>query len=230
MHNYNSPLDIATRVMAFLGATYPIALAVAGFLVNNRLAEISQGVQELRSSAGLVTEMRSVLGDTEADSLARASSRAYLMHRLNDQTDAAIEKMRAIVEVAQGVDNDREATAWYSLGTIYQDIGAYDEARNAYSEAIALRIDYSEAYGNRALVNVELEEYDQALTDHEATTTLRPNDPQAFLNRAELYLQLMEYDLARADVEVALRLARDEERQDRIDEAQALMEKIPSGE
>ena len=138
--------------------------------------------------------------------------------------------MRAIVVVAQGIDSRLAALAWYSLGTIYHDVEDYEEARNAYSEAIALRIDYSEAYGNRALASAELKEYEQAIGDHNAAIVLRPDDSLVCLNRGELYIKLMEYDLARADLEVGLRLARDEERQDRIDDAQALMEQLPAGE
>ena len=212
-----------------VGTFLSLVILVTGWYFSGELRSIRDAIQTV-GNPGLVGQARRFVQDDDADALTRASGQAFLMHSLNGQTAAAIAKMRAIVTVVDGIDNQRAAQAWFSIGTLHQSVNANKEALAAYDAAISLRIDYLEAYVNRAIVNGALQLNDAALRDYEAALLLQPDDARVYVNRGNLYADLEQYDNARQDLARAVELAQASGNSDVVREAQDLIEGFPASQ
>ena len=223
----NKTLSATKAWTQAVGSFLTVVIFVGGWYFNGELRSIRDTLQAV-TDPGLVGQALRLVRDDEADALSRASGHAFLMHSLNGQTEAAIEKMRAIATVVDGIDNQRAARAWFSIGTLHQSGNANAEALAAYDTAIDLRIDYLEAYVNRAIVNGVLGQNDAALSDYEAAILLQPDDARVYVNRGHLYVDLGQYDNARQDLARAMELAQEAGDNDIAREAQDLLEELPT--
>ena len=116
----------------------------------------------------------------EASLIEKAIARAVSLQQQGKRNDA-IEKWRAVAHVAEGIDNDQAARAWFSVGYLRQNL----EARIlAYDKAIRLKPDYTaEAYNNRGVDKHALGRHEAALADYDEAIRLKPDLAEAYTNR-----------------------------------------------
>ena len=130
--------------------------------------------------------------------------------------EEAIEKWRAVAHVAEAIDNDRSAGAWFSVGYLLQieseeeaDELKLEEAIAAYDEAIRLNPDYAEAYNNRGNAKDALGRHEAAIVDYNEAIKLKPDLAEAFNNRGVAKETLGQYNAAIADYDEAIKLKPD---------------------
>ena len=120
--------------------------------------------------------------------------------------DEAVNKWRAVANIAEGIDNNLAASAWFSIGYL---IGGEnpEDALVANNQAIRLKPDLAEAYYNRGVAKKQLGRYDDAIVDYDKAIRLKPNDVEAHFSRGTAKAALDLKDEARKDFETALELA-----------------------
>jgi Flp pilus assembly protein TadD len=91
-------------------------------------------------------------------------------------------------------------------GKDHMDAKKYDDAINAFDQAIRLKPDYTEAFMDRGIAHDEKGEHDMAIQDYEEALRLKPDYAKAFLNRGVAYDAKGEYDRAIQDFNQALKL------------------------
>ena len=98
-------------------------------------------------------EQRSIeneLGSVENTPLDRAIAEAFRLQRQGNVA-AAIEKWLAIANILEGVDDERAARAWFSIGYLHSQASEHETAIPAYDIAIQINPKLAEAYNNRAM-------------------------------------------------------------------------------
>ena len=109
------------------------------------------------------------------------------------------------------------AEAFLQQGDGYFDRDDYDGAIEAYSQAIALKPDFAEAYNNRGYAYfrrgdrlngspADKDDLTRAIADYDRAVALRPDYGYAYNNRGIAEYDLGEYDRAIADHSQALQL------------------------
>lgn len=86
----------------------------------------------------------------------------------------------------------------------------FEAALIDYNMAIELDPDYAQAYFNRALVEIKLEQYEKALADFDKTIDLNPNYPDAYINRGNVRDLLGSFEDALTDYNTAIQLSPDQ--------------------
>ena len=122
----------------------------------------------------------------------------------------AIEKWRAIANIAKGYDNELAARAWFSIGYLPHLSGKDPEdILSAYDQAIRLKPDYAAAYNNRGNAKQALGRPDDAITDYNEAIRLNPDLAEAYNNRGNAKEALGRPDDAITDYNEAIRLKPD---------------------
>ena len=119
--------------------------------------------------------------------------------------DDAVEKWRAIAQVAEKSDNDLAARAWFSVGYLVMDKSPVD-CISANDEAIRLKPDLAEAHSNRGNAKTALGRHDDAIADYDEAIRLNPDFAEAYSNRGNAKTALERYDDAITDCDEAIRL------------------------
>ena len=141
----------------------------------------------------------------KASLLDKAIVRAISLQQ-QGKRDEAIEKWRAIANVAEGNDDDQAGRAWFSIGYLRQN----PEAKIvAYDKAIRLKPDLAEAYNNRGIVKADLKQYKEAIVDYNEAIRLKPDLAEAYSNRGIVKADLKQYKEAIVDYNEAIRLKPD---------------------
>ena len=122
------------------------------------------------------------------------------------EIEQAIEKWRSIANVAEGVDSQLQARAWFSVGYLQDEEDNWKEAINAYDKAIKLKPDYANAYNNRGSAKDELGQPEAALADYNEAIRLDPDMANAYNNRGITKDTLGQPEAALADYNEAIRL------------------------
>ena len=122
--------------------------------------------------------------------------------------DEAIEKWRAVAQIAEDSDNDLAAKAWYSVGYLFRDENPED-CLLANNEAIRLKPDYAEAYNNRGNAKVALGQYAEAIADYDEAIRLKPDYAEAYYIRGFAKGALGQSAEAIVDFDEAIRLKPD---------------------
>ncbi len=122
------------------------------------------------------------------------------------KVEEAIEKWRSIAKVAEGVDSQLQARAWFSVGYLHGQEDHWKEAINAYNESIRLRPDNAVAYSNRGVAKRNLGQYKAALTDSNKAIKLDPDNAAAYNNRGYAKTNLGQYEEALTDSNKAIKL------------------------
>ena len=151
---------------------------------------------------------QSANADPSPSLIDRAISAAIEMQRLGD-IEGAVEKWRAIAEIAGGTYNELAARAWFSIGYLHAVESRFQDAIASFDEAILLKADYAEAFNNRGAAKSELGRHDEALADYEQAIRLKPDFAEAFNNRGNAKSGFGRHDEALADYEQAIRLKPD---------------------
>ena len=172
---------------------------------------VDEDVQEIQQKAALVRSITSEDADNPGETerveeavlevqqnptsspLDLAIANAFILQRVG-KIDAAIEKWRSVANVAEGIDNQLAARAWFSVGYLFQEGDnkgdeteeAQQRSLSAYNEAIRLRPDYPEAYNNRGNVKQAQGQLDEVIADYNEAIRLRPDFPEAYYNRGNV--------------------------------------------
>ncbi len=102
---------------------------------------------------------------------------------------------------APAAANDNPAwMRWNNFGIALLDQAQYSEARDAFSQVIALRPDYGDVYTNLGLVYFQWEKYDEAAASLKKALTIMPNDPRALYYQALVERNQGDVDAAVADL------------------------------
>lgn len=112
---------------------------------------------------------------------------------------------RVVGDACQNIATDANApidartAAAFRAGGAYQRIEAYREAEAAYTLAIELDPNFTDAFAGRAVVREELDNDAGAEADHNAAITMRPDDTVLLYNRGVFYFRSDREGEARAD-------------------------------
>ena len=140
-----------------------------------------------------------------ASPIDKAIAQAILL-QAQERIGEAIEKWRAVAQIAEGIDNDQAARAWFSVGYLVEKP---EDSISAYDEAIRLKPDYAEAYNDRGVAKSERGRYEEAIADYDEAIRLQPEDAEAYTNRGAVKIGLGRYKDAIADLDKAIRLQPD---------------------
>ena len=171
-------------------------------IVNGLTAEM---VQKNPDEARRATE--NVLAASEIDRAVAAA----VERQQGGSFEEAIEKWRSVAIVSEGIDNDRAALAWLSVGYLIQKHrdGAFDAAIDAYNEAIRLKPDLAAAYNNRGTAKSDLGRHEEAIADYGEAIRLKRDFAEAYSSRGNAKDALRHHQEAIKDHDEALRLKPD---------------------
>ena len=98
---------------------------------------------------------------------------------------AAIEKWQAIAIIMEGIDDERAARAWFSVGFLHTKAESkdYKAAISAFDKSIALKQGFVQAYNNRGVAKSELECDKDAIKDYDIAIGLDDTYSVAYINR-----------------------------------------------
>jgi Flp pilus assembly protein TadD len=99
-----------------------------------------------------------------------------------------------------------DAEAFFNRGDNLYDEKQYDQAIDAFTQAIRLKPDYPDAYNERGMAYDEKGEYDLAIQDYTQAVKLNPNYAEAYYNRGISYANKGDYNQAVQDYTHALKL------------------------
>ena len=222
-------LAIALTTAGLVLAFFSIVAVVAGYIGFRRFQEIEteakRYVEEIKRNRDESDEMlRSMSAETadseeakQAVANVRKNPEASLIDKViadaislqqQGRIDDAIEKWRAIAQVVEGSDNDRAASAWFSVGYLLRDEDP-EKSISFYDRAIRLNPDYSEVYNNRGIVKASLGRYEDAVADFGEAIRLKPEHIRAYNNRGNARAVLGRHKDAIADFDEAIRLKSD---------------------
>ncbi|MYB66285.1 tetratricopeptide repeat protein [Candidatus Poribacteria bacterium] len=137
----------------------------------------------------------------------RAIMEAYELQNEGKYTEA-IAKWQSIVN-AKDVNPELIAHAFFSIGFLHTEQQENDQAISAYTQAITLYPEFSEAFNSRGLLKTILEDYDAAILDFDEAIRLKPDFAEAWYNRANAKRTLKNHEDAIADYDEAIRLSPD---------------------
>ena len=95
---------------------------------------------------------------------------------------------------------------WFQQGVSLLQSGQYDRAIEAFSQALELDPQYSEAYLNRGLAWAGKGEFTQAIANYTKALELNPRESNAYLHRGVAWARKGDLDRAIADYTKALEL------------------------
>jgi tetratricopeptide (TPR) repeat protein len=121
---------------------------------------------------------------------------------VDDQTEA--EDSSATAE--SDAPTDQSADNYFTLGAMYAAEGELEQAVEAYSRALQLNPHDSEAWLNRARVQLSLGQYSRAVDDCSESLEYDPHGLTALWCRAQSYVWLRRYAEALNDLNQALRI------------------------
>ncbi len=170
--------------------------------INGQKKQAKEAVQKVRQNLAAFPLDRAI---SEADSLQR-----------DGKIEEAIEKWRSIANIAEGINDDLAAHAWFSIGFLLQqrdmeNVEAHiQEVLFAYDQVIRLNPDDARAYNNRGIVKRALDLHEAALADYDQAIRLKPYDAAAYNNRGIVKSTLSRYEDAINDYDQAIHLKRDD--------------------
>ena len=141
----------------------------------------------------------------EAAEIHQAIAAAVLLQQ-EEKIDEAIEKWRSIASIAEGLDKEFGAQAWFSIGYLFGEKADHEAAIDAYTRALRLNPKYAEAYINLGNAKGALGQHQAALADYDAALRLNPNFAAAYINRGNAKHALGQHQAALADYDVSVRL------------------------
>ncbi len=98
------------------------------------------------------------------------------------------------------------AGAWFGLGNAYNGLKQYDQAIQAYREALRIQPEHANAWYNLGIAYNHLKQYDQAIQAYREALRIQPEDASAWYNLGNAYVKLDQYDQAIQAYREALRI------------------------
>ena len=99
-----------------------------------------------------------------------------------------------------------QAIKFFEKGDVHLKVGEFDQAIEAYTQAIALNPKFAEAFRNRGTSYAKKGEFDRAIQDLDQAIDLDPGFAGAFNNRGLAYYNKGEFDRAIQDFNQAIAL------------------------
>jgi tetratricopeptide (TPR) repeat protein len=106
-------------------------------------------------------------------------------------------------------DMTGDADAVFQRGVEYYQQGNFDEAIEAFSDAILLHPDDPDLYINRGSAYTSKRNFDAAIADYDKAIALNPEYAEAYAGRGAVYYFQEKIDLAIADYDRAIELKPD---------------------
>lgn len=116
------------------------------------------------------------------------------------------DKAIADLDKASRLDS-RLAEPSFNKGNIYLALEKHKEASVYFTQAIDIKVNYTDAYLKRALCYTEMKEYNKAINDYSVIIANDKKSPDVFYKRAKLYENLENYSDAITDYSEAIRLS-----------------------
>ena len=118
-------------------------------LIRGKYAELENLDAESigKNLAAALREAENVQEDPTASPIDQAIAAAVQLQG-QAKIEAAIEMWRYIAHVAEGVDSQLQARAWFSVGYLHSEEDDWEAAIDAYDKALELKPDMVEAYNN----------------------------------------------------------------------------------
>ena len=113
----------------------------------------------------------------------------------NGKIADAIEKWRSIANIAEGMDNELAAHAWFSIGGLLSSNNP-EEALRSYDKAVNFNPDNAVFYNDRGAAKSLLEQYESAISDYDEAIRLNPEYADAYYNRGWARSELHQYEFA----------------------------------
>ena len=108
--------------------------------------------------------------------------------------------------IATAIQDGNDATALNARGLQLYTAGKYEEAVNAYKEAIKLKEDYADAHHNLGDAYFQLNQFKEAIDAYKKAIRYQPNLPTAYNNMGTAYYKLGEHKKAIAAYKASIRL------------------------
>jgi tetratricopeptide (TPR) repeat protein len=124
----------------------------------------------------------------------------------SSEDEQAQERIAQAVKTPLPTDHQLAARRLFNEGYLKQEAKQWDDALQAYSEAIALDPNFMEAFVRRGRIWIGKGEYDSALADFEQVLRLNPIHAYALFYRGEAYFFKGDYERAIVDFNDAERL------------------------
>lgn len=196
--------------------------AASGAMWNYTTGTLRAVYQKRFTYKGTQHEVDALIGETQLPGNPGDSGAAVF----NDQgevvgvhsggTPEGIQLMATYIDVTElrkfiaaplsGVAKNKTFKDWYDTGVNFYTSGQYDKAIEAYSQAIKLNANDSEAFRLRASAYIRKQMYDKAIEDCNEALKINPSNGFAFNERAVCYGAKGDYKSALADYNEAVRL------------------------
>ncbi|MEI2761479.1 tetratricopeptide repeat protein [Methanothrix soehngenii] len=98
----------------------------------------------------------------------------------------------------------QDANAWTIKGIALYDLGKYDEAIQAYDQAIRINPQFAEAWYNKGVALTALGKYDEAIKACDQAISINPQFAEAWYNKGVVLKALGKYDEAIKAFEIRL--------------------------
>ena len=122
-----------------------------------------------------------------------------MSYGFQDRYDVALTYMNKAIELSKDYLTARN---WRAL--VLFEMKRFNEAAEAYSEALMLDPRNDELYVRRAAAKVELKQFESAGNDLNFALELNPQNVEAVMILSNLYLQTNNFDLALAKINTAI--------------------------
>ena len=129
-------------------------------------------------------------------------NRGTLLYKLKNY-QRALKDFKASLPL---LDTSYHFRIWNEIGLCQFALEKYSEAENSYSQSVALRANFPDAYNNRGVVYAVQARWDEAINDFTAALKLNPRFVDAFRNRGLAHIKLNDRDKACADLLAVRRL------------------------
>ena len=96
--------------------------------------------------------------------------------------------------------------AYYYLGNFYRDRNNYEQALDAYNNAVSAKPDFAQSYLASAITLYEMGRYNSAINPIDKYLTFNPNDDLAYALKSRIEFQLGMLDAAQGDNDKAIEL------------------------
>lgn len=116
-------------------------------------------------------------------------------------TNQAIETFNKVIKIAPS-----DATSWFYLATMYDDINNVEKAEIAYRKVISLREEYVDAHKQLAILYLKHRKTDKALPYAEQTVKLDPLDYQGYYLLGTIATAKKDFETAVVNYEKAIAL------------------------
>lgn len=137
--------------------------------------------------------------------------RGYAYHMVG-QTEKAFEDYgKALEDYGKAIElKPDDAKSFFERGTVFLELGRYQESILDFSKAIAYCPTDPRPYTNRGYVYHAVGQIENAIEDYSRGIELAPGNPWNFNNRGCIYTEQKEFEKAYADLRRALELSPEE--------------------